>query len=190
MKRLLNLGVSNPLVMGMAHPVADRIETLGRTRPMTRRSRCLALSAMGSIAIATAPITMAETTVKTHVDLGNAITVIPDMSDANLSDLKFRMDKLSSGEADKEILTEFMMQEISKLVARYDADDELLDIKVSIPYSEAKEVLDAMPEWLRRCKSEKSSPESVMRTQFSWGLASVQCTVFPIKNSPTTRDKN
>ena len=59
MKRLLNLGVSNPLTLGMAHPVADRIETLGRARPTTWRSRCLALSAMGGIAFTKAPLTMA-----------------------------------------------------------------------------------------------------------------------------------
>ena len=59
MKDLLNFGVSDPLTLGMAHPVADRLETLGRARPATWRSRCLALSAMGVIALATAPLSIA-----------------------------------------------------------------------------------------------------------------------------------
>ena len=59
MKRLLNFGVSDPLTLGMAHPVADRLETLGRARPATWRSRCLALSAMSVIAISTAPLSIA-----------------------------------------------------------------------------------------------------------------------------------
>ena len=49
MKNLLNLGVSGPLTLGMAHPIADRLETLGRARPTTWRSRILALSAMGCL---------------------------------------------------------------------------------------------------------------------------------------------
>ena len=59
MKRLLNLGVSDPLTLGMTHPMADRLETLGRARPMTWRSRYLALSAMSAIAISTAPLSIA-----------------------------------------------------------------------------------------------------------------------------------
>jgi len=62
MKMLLNLGVSNPLTLGMAHPIADRLETLGRARPTTWRSRCLTLSAMGVLAIASAPLSIAEDT--------------------------------------------------------------------------------------------------------------------------------
>ncbi len=60
MKKLLNLGVSNPLTLGMAHPVADRLETLGRARPATWGSRALALSAMGVIALASAPLSIAS----------------------------------------------------------------------------------------------------------------------------------
>jgi len=59
MKKLLNLGVSDPLTLGMAHPIADRLETLGRARPTTWGSRVLALSAMGVLAIASAPLTIA-----------------------------------------------------------------------------------------------------------------------------------
>jgi len=60
MKRLLNFGVSDPLTLGMAHPVADRLETLGRARPTTWGSRALALSAMGVIALASAPLSIAS----------------------------------------------------------------------------------------------------------------------------------
>ena len=59
MKNLLNLGVSNPLTLGMAHPVADRLETLGCAKPATWLSRCLALSAMSVIALASAPLSIA-----------------------------------------------------------------------------------------------------------------------------------
>ena len=59
MKNLLNLGVSGPLTLGMAHPIADRLETLGRARPTTWRSRILALSAMGVLVIASAPLSIA-----------------------------------------------------------------------------------------------------------------------------------
>jgi len=59
MKKLLNFGVSNPLTLGMAHPIADRLETLGRARPTTWRSRALAFSAMGVLAIVSAPLTIA-----------------------------------------------------------------------------------------------------------------------------------
>jgi len=59
MKRLLNFGVSDPLTLGMAHPVAARLETLGRARPTTWKSRALALSAMSVIALSTAPLSIA-----------------------------------------------------------------------------------------------------------------------------------
>lgn len=62
MKKLLNFGVSDPLTLGMAHPVADRLETLGRARPATWGSRALALSAMGVIALASAPLSIASDT--------------------------------------------------------------------------------------------------------------------------------
>ena len=62
MKKLFNLGVSDPLTLGMAHPIADRLETLGRARPATWRSRTLALSAMSVLAIASAPLTIASET--------------------------------------------------------------------------------------------------------------------------------
>jgi len=59
MKKLLNFGVADPLTLGMGHPVAERLETLGRARPTTWRSRSLALSAMSVIAIASAPLGIA-----------------------------------------------------------------------------------------------------------------------------------
>ncbi len=59
MRNLLNFGVSDPLTLGMAHPVADRLETLGRARPVTRRSRALALGAMSVLALSTAPLSIA-----------------------------------------------------------------------------------------------------------------------------------
>lgn len=59
MRRLLNFGVADPLTLGMAHPVADRLETLGRARPATWRSHALALSAMSVIALASAPLSIA-----------------------------------------------------------------------------------------------------------------------------------
>lgn len=70
MRRLLNFGVSDPLTLGMAHPVADRLETLGRARPATLRTRILALGAMSVMAIASAPFSIAgehpETNTQSH----------------------------------------------------------------------------------------------------------------------------
>ena len=59
MKNWLNLGVSDPLTLGMAHPIADRLETLGRARPVTTRTRAVALGLTGVAAMLTAPITIA-----------------------------------------------------------------------------------------------------------------------------------
>jgi hypothetical protein len=59
MKNWLNFGVSDPLTLGMAHPIADRLETLGRARPVTKRSRAMALGLIGAAAMLTAPITIA-----------------------------------------------------------------------------------------------------------------------------------
>ena len=186
MKRVLNFGVADPLTMGMTHPIADRLKTLGRARPVTWKSRGLALSAMSMIALASAPITMAESELKIEKALGHKITVIPDMTDKKLTDLKSKMDKVSSGQADKEIVTEFLMLGIEKFVANYDADDKIMNIRFSIPIPNSREVLDTMPEWLERCKSKGYSAD-VMRTQYSWGAASVQCTVFPMAKHPVEK---
>ena len=43
MRKLLNLGMSDPLTLGMGHPIADRLETLGRARPTSYRSRLAVL---------------------------------------------------------------------------------------------------------------------------------------------------
>jgi len=189
MKRFLNFGVSDPLTLAMAHPVKDRLQSLGRARPTTWRTRCLALSAMSVIALASAPITTAESAPKKYGEMGHKITVIPDMTDEKLADLKSKMDKVSSGQADKEIVTEFMMLGINKFVANYDADDEIMNIRFSIPIPNSREVLDTMPDWLERCKSKQYSAD-VMRTQYSWGAASVQCTVFPMpKRSAAPENK-
>ena len=84
MKNLLNLGVSDPLTLGMAHPVADRLETLGRARPMTWRSRCLALSAMSVIALSTAPLSVAA---------GE-----PDLNTETHSKVRFKFESKSNGQ--------------------------------------------------------------------------------------------
>lgn len=186
MKNLLNFGVPDPLTLGMAHPVADRLKTLGRARPTTWRTRGAALSVMSIMALASAPITMAESALKIEKALGHKITVIPDMTDKKLADLKSKMDKVSSGQADKEIVTEFLMLGVEKFVANYDADDKIMNIRFSIPIPNSREVLDTMPEWLERCKSKEYSAD-VMRTQYSWGPASVQCTVFPMAKRPVEK---
>ena len=59
MKRLLNLGVSDPLTLGMTHPVADRLETLGREKTLTNRGRATVLGIMGGLAVLSAPFTLA-----------------------------------------------------------------------------------------------------------------------------------
>ena len=190
MKNLLNLGVSNPLTLGMAHPVADRLETLGRARPATWRNRCLALGIMGAIAMMTAPVTIAEGVEKEN--LSHVLTVIPDMTDAQISDLRSRMDKMSSGQADREILTEFMRKNRDQLVARYYSDDVLANVTFGgVPYADAREIVDAMPDLLKRCKSERSENFYVMRTSFSWGSASVSCSAgkFSLPVRPAKTEK-
>ena len=181
MKNLLNFGVSDPLTLGMAHPVADRLETLGRARPVTRRSRALALGAMGVLALSTAPLTVAESVSKS--DLGLTISVIPDMTDTQVAELQSRLDDLSSGQGDKEILTQFIMNS-GRFVARYDADDQIIDVKFNIPVQNVKEVMDAMPNWLERCHGLKPAKASYERTHFSWGAATVKCTALRLPERP------
>lgn len=59
MRRLLNFGVSDPLTLGMAHPIADRLEILGRARPVSKRSRAVAFGFIGLAAMLSAPLTIA-----------------------------------------------------------------------------------------------------------------------------------
>jgi len=59
MRRLLNFGVSDPLTLGMGHPVADRLETLGRIKPITIGGRATVLAVMGGLAVMSAPFTLA-----------------------------------------------------------------------------------------------------------------------------------
>lgn len=178
MKNLLNFGVSNPLTLGMAHPVADRLETLGRARPTTWLSRSFALSAMGVIAIASAPLTIAKTV--SQIDLGTTITVIPDFTDTEIFELQTRLNRLSSGQVGKETVTDFMIKDVSKFIANYNAEDKIINLKSSIPIKNVKEVKDSMPEFLQRCKKENGELLSVMRATYSWGTASVQCTTLPL----------
>ena len=173
MKRLIDLGVSNPLTLGMGHPLAGRLETLGRARPTTWPRRLLALSAIGIIGLSSAPMTLAD--VINAEALPHVLTVIPDMSDAQITDLRAIMDKMSAGQADKEILTEFMRQNRDKLVAKYYPDDVLANVTFGVPISHAKEIVDEMPSLLERCKSERTENFYVMRASFSWGGASVSC---------------
>jgi len=190
MKNLINLGVADPLTLGMAHPIADRLERLGRARPISKFSRILALSAMGVLVIASAPITTAESKPILDSNYGHTITVIPDMTDEKIADLKSKMDKVSSGQADKEIVTEFMMLDVDKFVANFDADGRRMSIKFSIPIPNVKEVLETMPDWLERCASQKRFSNSpVMRTRYSWGAASIQCTVFPMPRQSGGQEK-
>ena len=182
MKDLLNFGVSDPLTLGMAHPVADRLETLGRARPTTWRSRCLALSAMSVIVLSTAPMTIAESVVEENMP--HILTVIPDMTDTQIADLRDRMDKVSSGQADKEVISEFMRQNREQLVAKYYADDVLANVTFGYPMAGAKEIIDAMPELLERCKAERTENFYVMRTSFSSGSASVSCNTGNISMPP------
>jgi len=96
MKMLLNLGVSNPLTLGMAHPIADRLETLGRARPTTWRSRCLTLSAMGVLAIASAPLSIAEDT-QDNVKTESAYKFIFDQTGKESQRFEVRL-SLSNGQ--------------------------------------------------------------------------------------------
>lgn len=178
MKRLLNFGVADPLTLGMGHPIAERLQTLGRARPTTWRSRSLALSAMSVIAIASAPLSIAKT--DSEVGMGTTLTVIPDFTDTKISELQARLNSLSSGRAGKETVTDFMMKDVSKFVANYNAADEIIDLKFSIPIKHVIEVKDSMPEFLQRCKSKGNDRFSVMRATYSWGSASVQCTDLPL----------
>ena len=69
MKNLLNLGVSDPLTLGMSHPVADRLETLGRSQTLTKGSRATVLGILGGLAVLSAPFTLAadDTTPKKEI---------------------------------------------------------------------------------------------------------------------------
>lgn len=58
--KLLNLGMADPLTLGMASPLADRIEILGRSRPLTNRSRMMAGAVLLGLAAISAPLTIAD----------------------------------------------------------------------------------------------------------------------------------
>ena len=179
MKRLVNFGVSDPLTLGMAHPVADRLERLGRARSTTWRSRCLALSAMSVIVFSTAPLSVAASEAK--VNTGHVITVIPDMSETQLADLKSRVDSLTSGRSDKSVITDFMIQNNDRLVVNYDAEDKLINLRTGpgFGFKRAGAELKLMPKWLERCKTEKTSSTHLMRVTSSYGSSSVQCNEVP-----------
>ena len=187
MKKLLNFGVADPLTFCMGHPVAERLETLGRARPTTWRSRSLALSAMSVIAIVSAPLTIAKTVSK--VDIGTTITVMPDFTDKEISELQARLNSFSSGRAGKETVTEFMMEGVNKFVANFNAEDEIIGLKASIPIKNLREVKDSMPEFLQRCKKAGDERFAVMRATYSWGTASVQCTDLPLPKSAAEKQR-
>lgn len=173
MKRALDFGVSDPLTLGMVNPIAARLQTLGHARPTTWGSRSLAFITMAFLTFSTAPMTVAESAADKN--LPHVLTVIPDMTDLQIADLQARMDKVTSGQADKELLTEFMRQNRNQLVAKYYADDVLANVTLGYPMADAKEMIDAMPELLARCKAERTENLYVMRTSFSSGAASVSC---------------
>lgn len=58
--KLLDLGMSDPLTLGMASPLADRIEILGRTRPVTNHTRMMAGAVLLGLAAISAPLTIAD----------------------------------------------------------------------------------------------------------------------------------
>jgi len=60
MKTLLNLGMSDPLTLGMAHPIADRLETLSRSKTLSKSGRATALALIGGMAVLTAPFSVAS----------------------------------------------------------------------------------------------------------------------------------
>ena len=60
MKNLLNFGVSDPLTLGMSHPVADRLETLGREKTLTNRGRATVLGIMGGLAVLSAHLRLPQ----------------------------------------------------------------------------------------------------------------------------------
>ena len=185
MKRLLNLGVSDPLTLCMTHPVADRLETLGRARPTTWRSRLLALSAMSVLVLGTAPLSIAASEVAD--DMSHVLTVTPDMSEAQIADLQSRLKRLSSGQVDKSVLTEFMIQNSDRLIVRYDAQDKIIDLRTGkgFGYARAGAEKDLMPKWLERCKSERKSNYHVMRVSSSYGTSTLQCSALKLSKVET-----
>ena len=174
MKNLLNLGVSDPLTLGMAHPVADRLERLGRARPATWRNRCLALSAMSVIAISTAPLSIAADDLAVE-NSGYKLTVVPDMSEAQLAELQTRLDAVSTGQADESFVTDFMEENKGHLEVKYNADGRVTEIDTTIGNSRTKEVMGSTDALLERCKTEKTGSLYAMRKSFSWGTANVEC---------------
>jgi hypothetical protein len=60
MMKWLDLGMSDPLTLGMAHPLADRLETLATPKMNKRASRILTASVILGVGVLTAPLTIAE----------------------------------------------------------------------------------------------------------------------------------
>lgn len=183
MKNLLNLGVSDPLTLGMTHPVADRLETLGRARPATWRSRIITLSAMSVIAVFSAPLSLAENNV--DADMSHVLTVTPDMTEVQIEDLQARIESVSTGQADKSVLTDFMIQNGDRLIVRYDPKDEIIDLRTGkgFGFKRAGAEMKLMPKWLERCKSERTSNYHVMRVTSSYGASTVQCSALKLSEA-------
>jgi hypothetical protein len=69
----LDLGMSDPLTLGMAHPLADRLECLATPKVNKAVSRSVTAALMVTVAIATAPFTIASENVATETRLQDSV---------------------------------------------------------------------------------------------------------------------
>jgi len=177
MKNLLNLGVSDPLTLGMTHPVTDRLETLGRARPTTWRSRCLALSAMSVIALASSPLSVAAD--ETKIEPSYSLNIVPDMSESQLAELRDKLDAVSSGQADKSTVTDFMEKNGGRIAVSFNAAGDVTEFITSLEPEDATEIITSVNGLLERCKAEQVGEVHVMRAQIPSGPANVRCVEGP-----------
>ncbi len=81
----LDLGMSDPLTLGMAHPLADRLECLASRKMNKGVSRSITGLLMVTVAIATAPFTIASETVFEEAEARSSSDLYPT-SEAQLKD--------------------------------------------------------------------------------------------------------
>jgi hypothetical protein len=107
MKNLLNFGVSDPLTLGMAHPVADRLERLGRAKPISTLSRMTAFGFIGVVATLTAPFSIAGETLAVDSSHAMELWFVPDREAMYMEELERRLEAVRRGLQEQTYVTEW-----------------------------------------------------------------------------------
>ena len=167
MKNLLNLGVSGPLTLGMAHPIADRLERLGRARPISKLGRMTAFGFIGTAALLTAPITIAGET--TEVDLNHSLELwfTPDRQGIYTKELERRLEAVRAGTEQPSYVTDWkgdgtgtLMENHIYIYVNGTNDDITIETTDAdgkrIPRTISSEVIDAVGPALMKCVDQTS----------------------------------